>query len=330
MASPAESLEAAVCRDLAVPVGRADADVVSACLGPAASNRFGAITTGRVGRPALLELLAWSGRILDANLNEPAPWRGPSRNARASGIAANAPWMGLAFAEAVKAGLGRSGAISSDDLVGMNRAVGGPGEWRTSPARVDGYPVQFTAQKARDLVERLLDRASRATEPTPLVAARLHLGLLLAHPFPDANGRTARLAAAAVLLAGGTKSSLQTCVEQHHHIAPQSYVVLMGRLRSGQISSDHVIDGLLGAMAGRCVLAAWVRHRQEALIALASRLDAGEPVSMVRCFEFGDCESRLNRHPDRRTEPWHRLRPHLCKEVADELHSQLVRADGDG
>lgn len=247
----------------------ADGDVD---LGPAAAERFAAISTGRLGRAALLRILHWARLTLDAGLATPAPWWGPSRNAHAAASCEAARWLEPAFATAVEVGLGGSEKIAPADLLRMSRVVGGPGGWRTTPVRVDGHRVRFRAGRVLGLVEQLTDRASLSTEPAPLVAARLHLGLLLVHPFSDGNGRTARLAAATVLLRDGTRNSLQTCVEQHRHIAPHRYAIVMGRLRRQEIDIDHVIDDFLGAMAGRCVLAAWACHRKDDPVALA-RLD---------------------------------------------------------
>ena len=322
---PRRSLEAEVIRDLGKPTDGAAVLVARAALGLAETDRFGAINSGRVGRTDLLALLVWSRRVLDADLEAPATWRGPSRRALAAGGRENSPWLGPAFAEAATA----PDDIRAEDLLRWNRTVGAPGEWRTRAMRVGGFRVRFSPEQSLALVPQLLARANRRDEPAPLAATRLHVGLLLCHPFRDGNGRTARLAAAAVLLRDGTRTSLQTCVEQHHHLAPARYSGLMGRLRQGSLRADQVIDGFLGAMAGRCVLASWVHHRQEILLEAARSLDHEDPVTAVRCFEFGDCVSPLSTHGGQPMEPWCRLRPHLHTLIARELRSQLARSVGD-
>jgi hypothetical protein len=83
-------------------------------------------------------------------------------------------------------------------------------------------------------------------------------------------------------------------------------------------------------MAGRCVLAAWVRHRHQTLLRVARSHGHEDPVSAVRCFEFGDCVSPLSTHGGQPLEPWCRLRPHLHPLIERELRSQLARSVGDG
>lgn len=319
------SLEAEICRDLAVPTRSTAVVMLGGSLGPAAVDRYGAINSGRVGRTQLIAVLAWARRVLDADLDGPADWRGPSRNAHAAGRPENPLWLRHAFTEATEAGTD----LSAEHLLRWNRVVGAPGEWRTRATRVDGYDVRFSPERSVALVHHLLARANQRDEPAALAAARLHVGLLLAHAFRDGNGRTARLAAAAVLLRDGTKTSLQSCVEQHHRLAPVRYPGLMGRLRQGSLSVDEVIDGFLGAMAGGCVLSAWVCQRQQTLFELAVSLDHPDPGMAVRCFEFGDCASPLTTHGGQPLEPWHRLRPHLHPTIARELRSQLARSVGD-
>lgn len=319
------SLEADVCRDLGRRVDGAVDLVSQAALGLATPERFATVNSGRIGRENLLSLLAWSRQVLDDELQAPATWRGPSRSALATRRRENSAWLAPAFADVTATDTN----IGVGDLLRWNTIVGAPGEWRTRSMSVDGYPVQSSPEESRELTERLVSQANEQAEPAPVAAARLHFGLLLCHPFRDGNGRTARLAAAAVLLRDGTKNSLQTCVEQHHHLVPARYPELLGQLRQGSLRSDQVIDGFLGAMAGRCVLAAWVRRRQQTLLRTAWSLGHENPLTAVRCFEFGDCATPLSTHGNQPIEPWHRIRPHLNVRIAQELRSQLARSVGD-
>lgn len=321
-------LDVAICRDLGTEAFSPTGTAPPAILGPASVHRYSAINSGRVGRQPLLSVLTWSRKVLDADKRAPSPWRGPGRNAYSKGNNDGAQWLKASFPDAVR--VSRSGMITIDDLTRWNRLVGGTGEPRKGTISVDGYPVPFSPNRAADLVEGHLARANQREASSALTAAQLHLGLLLAHPFRDGNGRTARLAASTVLLRDGTGTSLQTCVEQHYHYEPRQYAETMGRLRRGATDADAVIDGFLGAMAGRCVLAAWVRSRHHALLRTAESADIDDPVAVVRAFELGTSTVPKAFRCRVSIEPWHQLRRHLQPTIARELRSQLGRVAGDG
>ena len=165
---------------------------------------------------------------------------------------------------------------------------------RERPMRVDGVPVPFSAERSVELVAANLELAHRDDLPPALIAARVQLGLLLAHPFADGNGKVARMAAAWVLLRAGHRSSLVTNVEQHQHHRPVHYGPMLRRLRRREVGVDTVVDVMLGAQAARTVPAAWVRVA-------------------------------LHDPP----EPFERIAPRLRPELAAELRSQLARVAGD-
>ena len=171
------SLEAEICRDLAVPTRSTAAVMLRSSLGLAEVDRYGAINSGRVGRNQLIAVLAWARRVLDANLDAPAAWRGPGRNAHAAGRREKPLWLRHAFTEVTAA----ITDISAEDLLRWNRVVGASGEWRTRAMRVDGYDVQFSPDRSVALVHHLLARANQGGEPPALVATRLHVGLLSLH-----------------------------------------------------------------------------------------------------------------------------------------------------
>ena len=97
------SLEAEICRDLAVPTRSTAAVMLRSSLGLAEVDRYGAINSGRVGRNQLIAVLAWARRVLDANLDAPAAWRGPGRNAHAAGRREKPLWLRHAFTEVTAA-----------------------------------------------------------------------------------------------------------------------------------------------------------------------------------------------------------------------------------
>ena len=63
---------------------------------------------------------------------------------------------------------------------------------------------------SRRVKDEALARSTDGVEAVALAAARLHLELLLIPPFPDGNGRVARLASSYVLMRGGYRSTLLT------------------------------------------------------------------------------------------------------------------------
>lgn len=311
-------LELQILRDLA-GAGRGPIELVEeAALGWVGLRRVKRILNGGSGRQELLELADWASRHLNAGLAEPGPWRGQDRKSLEADRKVNAPWLPAAFRSAIAAM--QDGPVTLDDLARINRSVGCSGEFRAGPIRVDGFEIPFSAERSRIIAEHHLGLAYSSTESLPLAAARLHLGILLAHPFRDGNGRTARAAAGALLIAGGVRSSVMTCVEQHHHAQPGTYRILLGRLRRGEIDQVSVVDGFLAAMASRCLPAAWVRARCRALLGAAGGVDA------AIVYDRGDAGAGAASMP---VEPWWRIRPHIHPFVLRELRSQLALVVGE-
>jgi hypothetical protein len=277
-----------------------DGVIAAASLGPLRPDSFDAMARGAIGRALLLGRIAWATAALDDGIEYPTPWAGPNRKDLARGRATNAAWLPTAF-EVVRDHMQSGEPILFDDLVRWNEVAGGGARVRERPIRVDGHRVPFSVKHSIELAERQVDLLRTSTEPAPLVAARVHLGVLLAHPFADGNGRVARMLAAAVLLRSGAHSSLVTCVEQHQHHRPARYGAVLGRLRRAEITADAVIDSLLGAMASRTVPAAWMRLRYRQLLT-----PSGEALEL---FE--------------------RLAPRIRPDIAVELRSQLARVSGD-
>jgi glycosyltransferase involved in cell wall biosynthesis/fido (protein-threonine AMPylation protein) len=212
-------------------------------------------------------------RIIDARLSRPARWRGPLRREllgrggtdERARVAAAYDWLGSE--------LGPKQALDLSLLLELHsRAVGG-GELRRSGVRV-GRNAEFppAADLGRILAE-VLQRAVSGVEPVPLVAARLHLELLLAHPFSDGNGRVARLMAAAALMREGYRSTLMAAVEQHTASDVGAYGRSFARLaESGPSGTDTWLATALETMLGAAAPAAWFRHREDRLREALTRL----------------------------------------------------------
>lgn len=162
---------------------------------------------------ALLERIDHHRSLVDARLGHPARWRGPLRKGSDSNRLGR---VAAAFDGLVdRYEQGDHGPLTTEDLLDLHAIVEDDGGFRTTVARVGTAVVRIHPGDIPGLVETALSRAADGVEPGPLAAARLHLELLLVHPFRDGNGRTARLAASWSLIRSGYRSTLLTAVEQH-------------------------------------------------------------------------------------------------------------------
>jgi len=141
------------------------------------------------------------------------------------------------------------------------RAVGG-GKYRAAGLFVGGHHNFPPASEVPRLVEASLLRAASGSEPPAVAAARLHLNLISIHPFPDGNGRTARLIATAILAHASFRSSLLLCVEQHFHPDPRGYLDVLDEYQFGEISEEVCIAYFLRAMIANAMFVGWFRKRE--------------------------------------------------------------------
>lgn len=173
----------------------------------------------------LLEQIEEQRSVVDGNLTRPARWRGHLRREVLHGAASEERRAYAAafddLSDAVAAG-DRS-PVTAERVRRLHRALGGDGEFRADGARVGRFVVSQPVGAIPGLVEEAVERAADGVEPPVLAAARLHMELLLVHPFRDGNGRAARLAASAALMAAGLRSTLLTAVEEHSRVDPGRY-----------------------------------------------------------------------------------------------------------
>lgn len=181
--------------------------------------------------------------VIDKNLRSPASWRGllrrelcgcpaPSERAR---VAATFNCFTTPPLSDMLLNLPFYQALHDD-------AVGGS-DFRASGARVrigtEYSPLQPPPSlKVPELVAQALERATDGLEHPVLAAARLHLELLLIHPFSDGNGRAVRLVCSLVLARAGYRSTLFTAVEQHFAENPKTYTRAFIDLGNGGCA-DH-------------------------------------------------------------------------------------------
>lgn len=214
-----------------------------------------------VALPELLERIEAHRAIVDRRITLPARWRGPLRKP-SSFIRTRR--VARAFDSLVRrARSGDLAPMTSAHLRATHGLATGGGAYRTSGATMGAYLFPHSVASIPGAVERALARAGDGTEPAPIAAARLHLEVLLIHPFPDGNGRSARLAATWVLLRAGFRSTLLTAVEQHVRVDPWHYIRAFNRIVLGGMDTHWpFIRMSLAHMAASAEHAAAFRRRE--------------------------------------------------------------------
>jgi Fic family protein len=231
-------------------------------------------------------------KIIDRDLTSPARWRGLARR-ELEGKEASDVRKRLAIAYDGLMEKAKSNAtLDVDLLLQMHKNVVDGGEFRSRGVRVGKKdPVRRPhSSKVSSLVEKSLERAEDGVEPIPLAAARLHLELLIIHPFSDSNGRVARLAASYMLMLGGYHSTLLTCVEQHFQVQPRAYARAFRILKSGK-EKDHAqwLITALQAMTFNSMKAAWFYNRKDELFNAAEivELDEKKQIKVMTDYDLG-------------------------------------------
>ncbi|MGQ0668973.1 MAG: glycosyltransferase, partial [Actinomycetota bacterium] len=219
------------------------------------------------GIDELLTTIELHRAVIDARFTRPARWRGPIRRELQGRDAPKERAAVAATFDRLAAEAPEGGDLDLEHLLRIHaEAIEGGGELRYRGVRVGpptwpriGYPRPNELQA---LVERSLERAQDGVEPPALAAARLHLELLIIHPFADGNGRAARLASAYLLMRAGFRSTLFTAVEQHFHANPVGYPrAFRALVECGARDQEPWLLAALSAMAGSSALATWYRER---------------------------------------------------------------------
>ncbi|MCH7584443.1 MAG: Fic family protein [Acidobacteria bacterium] len=221
----------------------------------------------------LLDKIEVQRTVIDARLDKPAYWRGRLRHGGPDHDA-KVPLVACAFDGLVnRARRGDLGPLTPDQFLDLHRTCTGGGEYRTTGARIGEHRIPYRPQRLPGLVQRALARASDGVEPPPLAAARLHLELLLVHPFSDGNGRTVRLATSWILLRAGYRSTLLTSVEQHVRGNRRAYARYFQMLTlAGLDTQGPWLRMALNMMAEAAVHASAFRTREDSMrAALAGR-----------------------------------------------------------
>ncbi len=218
----------------------------------------------------LLEEIERQRLIVDRELSRPARWSGPVRRELVRGRDAKRRRR-VAAAFDYLAGLDwdrpQPAGVSAELLLDLHRRVTGDGgAYRTTGARVGRPCLTAYHPDIPRFVEAALARSRDGVEPPLLAATRLHMDLLLIHPFADGNGRTARLATSWMLMAAGYRSTLFTAVEQHSRSDPRRYSQAFREMRdSFPLGDEPWLAAALEMMRDNSRFAASFLAREQAL-----------------------------------------------------------------
>ncbi len=270
--------------------------------------------------------------VIDGRLTRPAHWRGPLRR-ELLGSTATAERERVAVVFNCLADSASRGTLDVALLLRIHSEIGGGGEFRRSGVRL-GPPTRPwlacpSASDVPDLTSQALARAGDGVEAPSLAAARLHLELVLIHPFSDANGRVARLASAWVLMRADYRSTLLTAVEQHFSHDPAAYRrAFLHLVETGGRDHEAWLVAALRAMMLNSVAAAWFRRRENRLRRYLSDqgLMGTAQDNTLLAFDLGRSSSGEGvGQLAKREIPWRELRRRMHPPAASELGRQLRR-----
>jgi hypothetical protein len=191
----------------------------------------------------LLRDIETQRQVIDKNLSRPSRWRGQLRRELCGRTApAERALVAASFDQFIRPPfIGMP--VGVPFLLAMHDAAVGGCDFRVTGARVrvgTNYSPLCPPPSVEvpELVAQALERATDGMEHPVLASARLHLELLLIHPFSDGNGRTARLISSFLLVRSGYRSTLLTAVEQHFSENPPAYTKAFIDLGNGG-GTDH-------------------------------------------------------------------------------------------
>jgi Fic family protein len=225
----------------------------------------------------LLRTIEEQHKIIDRNLTRPAKWRGLTRIEFEGREALDVrERVGVSYNSLIKKAH-EEASLNLELLLSVHKdLLDGGGHFRSKGVRVGKKdPVRRPhSSELPSIVEKALERASDGVEPPPLAAARLHLELLIIHPFSDSNGRVARLMASYILMRAGYYSTLLSAVEQHFQVHPRAYARSFRILRSGK-ERDHApwLITALEAMLYNSIKATWFRIRKDNIFEALEKAD---------------------------------------------------------
>ena len=202
-------------------------------------------------------------RIIDKRLHRTARWRGEMRReVYGHAKSGDRDRYEAAFNELVAAAASTDFVLDASWLCRIHAAAVGGGQFRKTALVVGGHHNFPGPAEVSSLIEEALARAASNVEPVATSATRLHLDVIAIHPFPDGNGRTARLAASLKLARAGFRSTLLLAAEQHFLSEPRKYLDILDQFQYGEIDGDVCVSQLMRGMLANAMYAAWFRARE--------------------------------------------------------------------
>jgi hypothetical protein len=230
--------------------------------------------------------------IIDGPLRTPARWRGSLRREAAGyGTDLERQRYSAGFDWAVGQAITQPDEFPTiESICGLHERVVGGGQLRTGYIVVGDrqlYPHPgFVPTLLSDL---LLLHSSRLRVVGPVqAAAELHLDFVSIHPFPDGNGRCARVLVSAELARAGFRSTLFTGVEQHFLRVPTLYIGTLRAYQTGRICRATCVHFLLRGAAERLTHAIAWRRSGRGTAGLGSVRSADKLGLTERSREGGD------------------------------------------
>lgn len=284
----------------------------------------------------LLDAIETQRRVVDARLTQPARWRGQLRR---EGKRGPQPQDRSRYASAfdslaAEVAAGRDRGFTADAVRGLHAALTGTdGAYRGKEVRVGGFATSARAAHAPGLVDQAIARAVDGSEPPALAAARLHMEMLLIHPWSDGNGRTARLAASWLLMRAGFRSTLLTAVEEHVALVPGIYARAFRILRSSEPTQHEPwLTTYLQLMAWNSEMAAAFREREAAMRAFLAEqgVEAGGHDALMLAFDSGEpVEHAVLPALQERFLPWVEFNRHLHPDKRRAFAFQVERLSAE-
>jgi Fic family protein len=180
--------------------------------------------------------------------------------------------------------------LTIDYVREVHDAIVGGRAFRTTDVGVGGFRFFAPPRDVERSMAAVIEECNESQEPPPLIATRLHLGIMDAHPFTDGNGRTARLLGTLYLIHAGYRSSLMTALEEVAAVCNLRYVYLLHIYRTGSLTRERCLRGLLQHLAAQSAYAAWFRAREEAMREYLPQVNrrGGPNESTLLNFDFAD------------------------------------------
>ena len=281
----------------------------------------------------LLETIEAQRLVVDANLSRPARWRGLLRREGRRGPQPEDRSRYASTFDRLGAAAATGAPFDAEWLCELHAGIfGGDGSFRRRGAQVGGVPMTARVAAVPGLVDAALGRAVDGEEEPVLAAVRLQLELLLIHPWSDGNGRTARMAASALLMNHGFCSTLFTAVEQHSARRLRSYsraFALLGFSEPTQHEPWLVTHLQLMAWNSELVTEYRVRETAMRQALTAAGVDPDDHDRLMSAHDTGARTSELLDEPFR---SWSarvkRMRPEKRRALAHQIE-RLVAEESD-